>query len=89
MKTPSILVTKLLKQKPYLHWWVKNKDTISLPSAVEAILNYGEIEDVQLLIQETGFDIVHTIFLDQIQRSRCNYKPQVKHYFTKFFQYHA
>jgi hypothetical protein len=58
---------------------------------VEAVLNYGNWDDVQKLIKILGIKRVAKIFRQQTapDKMRCNYRPDVKHYFNLYFQKYA
>lgn len=76
----------LLNQKPYLHWWVQDKDQLSESSVVFAILNYGDLEDFKLLIKELSLPKVKKIFERQLKQKRHNYNKKTKHFFSLYFQ---
>ncbi len=82
-------VIELIKEKPYLVWYVKNIDNLSKESAVESILNWGDFEDVQELIKILGIQEVSKIFQNQISAKRNNYKPEIKNYFQLYFDKYA
>lgn len=48
-------VNDIIKNKPYLVWYVKNPDKLSESSVLEHILNYGNWDDVQQFIKIKGF----------------------------------
>jgi len=77
--------TKLVKDRPYLWWWVPETRNLSLESVVEGVLSNGDMEDVQLLFAVAGRDTVRKTFLKQISEKRCNYRPQTVHFFRKVF----
>jgi len=80
-----------IKKHPYLIWWVKQYDKLDDEAIVEAILNYGDWDDVQFIIKTLGIKEVATIFRDQTspKRIRCNYFPKIKHYFALYFARYA
>jgi hypothetical protein len=86
---PPPSITRLLQRKPYLTWWVKDKNSLSLPAAVEAILNNADFPDAKKLFQEVGIKKVSRIFNTQARQRRCNYDPDVRNFFTLYFQKHA
>ena len=79
----------IIKQKPYLIWYTKNYDGLSEEAVVEAVLNYGDFDDVQKIIQILGIKKVAAIFSKQAARPRCNYDQKIKHYFSLYFAKHA
>ncbi len=52
----------LFKNKPYLAWDLKNKETLSEESMLEHILNYGNWEDYLLAEKVFGIEKAKTIF---------------------------
>lgn len=82
-------INAFIKKRPYLIWYTKNYDSLSKESIVEAVLNYGNWEDVQGLIKIMGIKAVASVFRAQSNRPRSNYRPDIKHYFTLYFKRHA
>jgi hypothetical protein len=81
-----------IKKRKYLIWWVKDYDKLGPESIVEATLNYGDWDDVQLLIKILGIKKVAKIFREKSQPSkmgRQNYHEKTKHFFTLYFNAHA
>lgn len=81
-----------IKERKYLIWWVKDYDKLSAESIVEATLNYGDWDDVQTLIKILGIKKAAKIFREKSQPSkigRQNYRPEVKNYFTLYFDKYA
>ncbi len=80
---------KFMKARKYLVWYVKNPEDLSAESIVEHTLNYGDWDDVQLLIKILGMKKIAEIFTKQTSRNRTNYRPEVSHYFNLYFKAHA
>jgi len=78
-----------IKKRKYLIWYVKDYDRLSDAAIVEAILNYGNWEDVQTLFKILGIKKTAKIFSQQVKQPRCNYYPQIVNYFKLYFQTHA
>ena len=79
-----------IKEKPYLVWYVKDLAGLSEESVVEAVLNYGDFDDVQKIIKILGIDKIAKIFEKQtLSSKRCNYRPKTKHYFQLYFNKYA
>ena len=81
-----------IKERKYLIWWVKDYDKLKAESIVEATLNYGNWDDVQLLIKILGIKKVAEIFREKSKPSavgRQNYNLKTKHFFTLFFDRHT
>ena len=79
----------IIKKKPYLIWYTKNYDGLNDEAVVEAVLNYGDWDDVQELISILGIKKTARIFRKQARQKRCNYYPSTKHYFQLYFRKHA
>ena len=56
---------------------------------MEAVLNYGDFDDVQKIIQMLGVRKVAAIFRKQAAMPRCNYDSKIKNYFSLYFAKHA
>ena len=41
----------IIRQKPFLLWWVKDYDGLDNDSVVEAVLNHGDWEELQDVIK--------------------------------------
>jgi hypothetical protein len=76
---------QLVKHRPYLWWWVPDKERLSDEAVVEGVLANGEMEDIELLFHLFGRDRVKEIFLRQIGKTRHNYRPQTANFFLKVF----
>lgn len=85
---PPKAVVKILKKKPAMTWWVKDKDGLNLRAATEAILNYGDWQDAQVLFKTAGMKRIKDIFECEI-KGRNNYDDQVKQFFKLYFKKHA
>ena len=81
-------VRKILKDQPGLTWSTSDKNSISLESAICAILNYADFPEVKTLLKAVGIKKVKKIFEKQIT-GRNNYDDLVKHYFKLYFKKHA
>jgi len=78
-------VQSLIKSKPYLCWYVKDKAKLSDSAVVEAVLNYGDWGDINKMLKILGTKRVTGIFHKQISRNRCNYNQAMKDYFPLYF----
>ena len=79
----------LVKKKKHLFWSTKNYDGLSEDIIVENFVNYGDMDDINQMIDILGIKKVNRIFQKQIKRERNNYYPQVKNYFKLFFKKYA
>jgi hypothetical protein len=78
-----------IKKRRYLVWYVKNPENLSKEAIVEAVLNYGNWDDVQKLFSILGIKKVAKIFRKKSKKSkmgRCNYRPEIKNYFNLYFK---
>ena len=87
-------LTSFIKKHKSLFWFTPEEklDQISMAFLIETILNYGTMEDVCELFQLVGIKTVAEIFFDSIQQSerrRNNYFPDVENYFTLYFNKHV
>lgn len=81
-----------IKKRPHLVWYTKNYDDLSPESIVEAVLNYGDWEDVQILIKIIGIKEMARIFRKKSKPSkigRQNYRPEIINYFNLYFKKYA
>jgi hypothetical protein len=76
---------QLVKPRPYLWWWVSNKEKLSDRAIVEGVLTNGDMQEVELLFRFFGRERVKEIFLNQIKRPRHNYRAQTVNFFLKVF----
>lgn len=82
-------LSKFMKARKYLVWYVKNPENLNKESVVEHTLNYGDWDDVQKLIKILGMKNVAGVFRKQVSGKRLNYRPEVKNYFTLYFNKYA
>lgn len=82
-------VGDFVKERKHLFWSTRNYDGLSKGAVVEAVLNYGDMEDVRALIALLGIQEVARIFRAQTNQSRVNYRPEVQHYFQLYFEKYA
>lgn len=85
-------LANFIKERHYLVWYVKEPEKLPPESIVEAVLNYGDWDDVQTLIKILGIKNVAKIFREKSKPSemgRCNYDFKIKHYFQLYFQKHV
>ena len=80
---------EFVKKRKYLFWDTVNYNNLSEQVILEAVLNYGSWEDVQIFIKIIGIKKASKIFNKQIKQKRSNYRPQVKNYFKLYFNKYA
>ncbi|MDD3711436.1 MAG: hypothetical protein PHP37_02455 [Patescibacteria group bacterium] len=78
-----------IKKRPHLFWYIGDLDNISEDFALEQVLNFGDFDDVKLLLKIIGINRASEIFDGQIRKKRCNYRPEVKNYFKLYFKEYA
>lgn len=82
-------INEFIKKRPGLVWSTMQYDKLSEGAIVEAVLNYGDWRDVQEVIKILGIKRVAEIFRKDCEKYRCNYRPEIKHYFTMYFNKYA
>lgn len=70
-------------------WYTKNYDNLSEEAIVEAVLNYGNFKDVKEIINIMGIKRIADIFRKKIAQKRCNLRPEIKNYFSLYFNKYA
>lgn len=88
----TMTLQDFIAERKHLLWWVKDYDALNAEAIVEAALNYGDWNDVQMLIKILGVEKVAQIFREKSEPSpmgRHNYRPEVKHFFSLYFNKHA
>ena len=78
-------VNSIIKNKPYLAWYIKDTETLSESSVLEHILNYGNWDDVQLFIKIKGITETANLFNKSSKKKRTNYTPAIQSYFSRYF----
>ena len=79
------LFENLVKERPHLWWWIRDKESLSMESVVQGVLANGDMNDVLRLFEVVGKVKVKRIFLQQVSRKRHNYRPQTVNFFKKVF----
>ncbi|OGZ25632.1 MAG: hypothetical protein A3I85_00775 [Candidatus Nealsonbacteria bacterium RIFCSPLOWO2_02_FULL_38_63] len=82
-------IVSFIKKRAYLVWYTKNYNNLSNEAIVEAVLNYGDFNDVKKMIKILGIKKVATIFREKSKEKRCNYRPEIKNYFRLYFDKYA
>lgn len=81
-------INDFIKKRSYLVWYVKHPERLSNEAIVEAVLNYGDWNDVQTLIKILGIKKVAKIFRAKskpMKFGRQNYRARTKNYFLLYF----
>ncbi len=82
-------ITNFIKNRPHLVWHTNDYDALSKEAIVEAVLNYGDFDDVLEMFNILGIKNVATIFEKQSSKDRSNYRPEIKNYFELYFKKYA
>ncbi len=69
-------------------WYTKDFDNLSEGAVVEAVLNYGDWDDVQKLIRILGTKKTAQIFYKQTRQKRSNYHKKSSNFFALYFKRH-
>jgi hypothetical protein len=80
---------QLIREKPYLIWYTKGYDQLDVHAIAEAIYNFGDWEDLQLLHQTISIPEAAKIFDKLASAKRCNLHAMVKNYFTLYYDRYA
>ena len=82
-------IENFMKKRPYLLWYTKDYKHLSQEAALEAVLNYGDFDDVKKIIAIVGLKRAAEIFRKQTLRKRINYSPKILNYFDLYFHRYA
>ena len=70
-------------------WYTRDFKHLSEEAALEAVLNYGDFDDVKKMFAILGIKKAAGIFKKQISQRRNNYRPKIKNYFNLYFKKYA
>ena len=79
----------LFEKKPYLAWYISDKEKMSKISIVEHILNYGNWDDYLIAEKALGIKNTQAIFENIKSKKRVNLRPQTINYFDKYYGEYA
>jgi len=82
-------IQQFIKKRKYLVWYVKDPGKLNNEAIVEAVLNYGDWDDVQEMIKILGIKKVAKIFTEETKGKCCNYHRKTKNYFNLYFKKYA
>ncbi len=71
-------VSSFMKRRRHLMWYTWRNAGVSVPAALEAVLNYGDVADVRAFIAQVGRERVRRTFRAQQGKPRSNYRPEVR-----------
>jgi len=83
------LLRDLFRQKPYLVWYVGDKEKLSEKSMLEHVLNYGTWEDFKLAESALGLKKIKSLFDKITVGKRVNLRPQTANFFTNYLRKYA
>lgn len=78
-----------IKKRAYLIWYTKNYDHLSEEAIMEAVLNYGDFDEVKKLFSILGIKRAAKIFKRQLRFKRVNYDSKIINYFKLYFNKYA
>ena len=79
----------IIRQKPYLLWWVRDYDALNKDAVVEAVLDQGDWEELQEIVEILGRQRVAEIFFEQMSSKRRNYSDKRASFFQNYFSEYA
>jgi len=84
-------IKAFIREHNALFWYTPEdkKEEISEELLVEMILNYGDLEAIQKLIELMGIKKVSSVFFNAKGRKKLNYFPEIYHFFSLFFTRYA
>lgn len=82
-------IQDFLKNRPHLFWYTRNFRHLSKEAVLEAVLNYGDFEDVKKIIAMLGRKKAARIFKEQLRHRRTNYDKKISNYFRIYFKKYA
>jgi hypothetical protein len=82
-------LAEFIKQRKPLIWYTDNYDNLGPESITEAVLNYGNFDDINELKKIIGIKKMAEIFKKLADQKRTNLRPEIIHYFTLYFKKYA
>lgn len=70
-------------------WHTKDFDSLSEDAIVEAVLNYGDFDDIKKMLSIIGVKKAASIFRKKAGQKRSNYDPKIKNFFQLYFDRYA
>jgi negative regulator of genetic competence, sporulation and motility len=86
-KVNSPEIKAFIRRHNSLFWYTPEdkKEDISEEFLVETILNYGDLKDINELINIMGINNVATTFFKTEGRKKLNYYPEIYNFFNLVF----
>jgi len=82
-------IKEFIEKREDLLWYVKDRKKLSDEAIVEAVLNYGDWEDVKKMIDIFGIKKTASLFKKTSSKERCNYNKKTKNFFKLYFEKYA
>ena len=82
-------IGSFIEKRPYLVWYTRNYKHLSNDAALEAVLNYGDFDDIKKLFSILKLKRAYKIFKKQLKKKRTNYRPEIANYFKLYFKRYA
>ena len=82
-------IRSFIAKRPYLIWYTRDFRHLSEEAVLEAVLSYGDFEDVKKILAMLNIKKAAKIFHKQIKRQRINYDPKIANYFSLYFKKYA
>jgi hypothetical protein len=82
-------IRNFAQKRPHLFWYIQDFESLSEEAIVEAVLNLGNWQDTQELIEILGIKKTAEIFKKRTAEKRNNYRPEIKNYFELYFKKYA
>lgn len=79
----------IIKDNPYLIWYTKNYDELDERAIVEAVLNYGDLEQTKQMIKIMGVEEAAKVFYWHDSQPRCNLHKLSRNYYRHYFEKYA
>jgi len=84
-KSQNLEKARELVKNRKLIWGVPSKARLSAEKITESIISHGDWSDVQELISLLGKKKIASIFFEQIESLRNNYRPATINFFKLYF----
>lgn len=76
---------KMVKESKLL-WYVKDYDQLTMESVLEAVLGYGNWQEVKSLVELVGKKKLALTYNRLINQSRVNLRPETINFFNLYFK---
>jgi hypothetical protein len=79
-------INDFIKKRPHLIWYTKDYDKLSPEAIVEAVLNYGDWDDVKKVIEILGIKKNRLHFQEEIKTKKMQLPSRGEELFSVIFQ---